>query len=176
MSGSRAGNSTLNGGGSARLYPGLCIEGYTGFVSSEAEPALARSYARPMFFGPSQRSGVMSRRKRFAQTLSLALLVAGMSVSVAQAKPFEPSRGVHPHVVSARTRAAVDTQGWTAALLSSDSSKAAKYAAAQASTPASSGSSTNWTAVGVWATIVVILIGALGVGMFRTRPRRPAAA
>ena len=164
----------------------------------------------------------MSRRTRFAQTLSLALLAAGMSVSVAQAKPFEPPRGVQPHVVSAQIRAAVDTQGWTAALLSSDSSKAAwlaahpsatapklyllagtatqataprgqvdtqdwtsallssdsskaaRYAAAQ--TPPSSGSGPNWTAVLVWGTISVILIGALAVGGFRTRPRRPAAA
>ncbi|MGN6379486.1 MAG: hypothetical protein ACTHNU_11090 [Gaiellales bacterium] len=131
--------------------------------------------------------------------MSLTLLAMGISVSAAQARPFELPAGavtqqasqsperqpaqVHNMSLLAGTattapaRGAVDTRGWTESLLSSDSSKAAAYAAAHPQQPVvSSGNSVNWTAVGVGATISVILIGALGVGMFRTRLRRPAAA
>ena len=112
----------------------------------------------------------MKVRKHLATSLGVAVLALGLAAPAAQAHPMNLLAGVQaaPHRATA-----VDTRDWTAALLSSDSSKAATTAAPVST---SNGDGVNWAAVGIGSAIVVLLMGGAAAMGLRARPRRAAAA
>ncbi|MGN6378585.1 MAG: hypothetical protein ACTHNU_06505 [Gaiellales bacterium] len=140
----------------------------------------------------------MRSSKRLVRTLGVAMLALGLSSQVAQAKPFEP---VFTGTTGSQGAASVQptARPWSPALvhaainrLSEPIHRTVGPATAVPTSPgatptvlhqsvlqgpvsASSRASVNWAAVAGGA-VIIVLVGALGAGLYRLRPQRPVTA